>query len=424
MKAVWQELSAFFSLYVDYDHSLDNFGVMMLIMFANIALYLLDFYSLTKVKSTAETLAVLIIPAIGAAWWSVMAALTIYVPKPGELGVFYEALQSPGLNAALSLMVVAYLIVWLLNSRWQRKRRKHDSILWILSCMPDYFFAAVILTGVGFRLVQGKDSAFDRFEWGLWFYLYAVYLLACKIVILTAGILLRLYSTRIRFFRWREGKRPSAFLKRYFILYQNSVFRNMGLYVTGSFALFTWILIREWSMEMAVMIFSLYGAMVFVMIFSLKPAMNGLGRFKRWDAGKVTAEELFCREYFTEEPIYRDANYTVTRHFLVDEQNTATVFYWPALSQITGLCPEKGGNNRYLVFSDGCRCKITEEESRELAPLFSYASQWLCTDGEAWEKRDTKGRKDSYETLLRNLAIIIFWIFMILGLFSRGAPPY
>lgn len=413
-----KELMSFFKLYIAEDGFFSSsMGVLLLILYASAGVYLLDFYNLMKKKSKMETVAILLIPVMFSLCGAVLAGIFVHVPNVGELGEFSLALQSPSLNIALISVVAAYLLVWSLSLLIQKKRRKKDVVRWLISCIPDYCFAAMLLICFGWHLITGKSIFLICPEWVLWLYLYAVYLLCCKIILLTVGVAVCLYSMRISVFKWNERKNPSAFLFRYFVIYQNAIIRNTVLFELGILIPLTLAVNREgWTFEMAAMMGFLYLGAVFVILFSLMPVMKTLSRFSSWGEPR-RIKKLFCREYFVEEPLYKDANYTVTRHFLVDEQCPAAVYYWLSLKSIGGWSVDTNGKSRTLYFSDGECCQIAYEDADGLSPLFEHAKKYQ--DAEGYTSAAGSGisgtMENRYQSFIRSFAIVVAIIMMLVA---------
>lgn len=413
-----QELLSFLGLYVGEENFNNSLWVILLILYAGAGLYMFDFYNLVKRKSRAETMGMMAIPFAVSMIGAGLAAIFVRVPAPGYLGAFYVVLKSLQLHAKLAGSAVIYFLLWGISFYLQRKRRKKEKIRWVLSCIPEYCFAVMLLFCFLWRLTSGESPFWSWPEWVLWCYLYAVYFLFCKIILLAVGLFIRLYSARIRIFKWKEGKKPSAFLFRYYVLYQNAIFRNVVLFELGILALLT--VDGGWSVEMAGIMGFLYICGLFVILFSLVPIMKALEGFGAWgDAGQVKAS--FCREYFQEELLYRDESYTVTRHFLVDEKSPATLYYWPAVKSVGGLTTDKEGTGRTLYFGDGTECRIRQEELEKEAFLFSCADKWLENlkyadgkDGSVPQGASGQGQ-GAYLSLMRKLALILtFLMFMVL----------
>lgn len=423
-----QELLSFFMLYVSEDNFNNSLWIMLLLLYAGASFYMIDFYNLVKRKSRAETMGMMAIPFVVSMMGAAMAAMFVHVPPQGRLQPFFAALESLRLHLALAASAVVYLILWGISFYLQKERGNKEKLRWVLSGIPDYSFAALLLSCFFCRLIIGESPFWGWPEWVLWIYLYAVYFLYCKIILLTVGLFVRFYSVRIRIFRWKERKSPSAFLFRYYVLYQNAIFRNLVFFELGLLIPLTLALgiYEEWSFEMTVIMGFLYICGVFVVLFSLAPIMKSLEKFRIWgNADRM--KESFCREYFLEEPVYRSEGYTVTRHFLVDEKSPAALYYWPALRGVGDLVTDKTGTGRTIYFGDGSSCRVLKEELNTEAFLFSYARKWEETpdhagDEKGWTPCRMPGQKEgAYQSFVQKLAmILVFLMFLVLHMLRNS----
>lgn len=366
----------FFKLYITEDLFAGNsLGIMMVVLYANTILYMLDFYNLVKRKSQAETFAMLSIPLVVSLCGSTLAGTLLSVPMPGHLDAFVMAHVDESLSVQLLFVVAFYGILWLVTYFSQQKRLREDVRKWILSCIPDYCFAAVIIVGTAGRLALGNKIFADYGQVFLWVYLYSIFFLGCKVLLLIVGNLVRLYSRKIMIFRWREGMSPSIFLTIYFYLCQNAIARNTLLFELGILIPLTAALHMEgWTSDGVVMMMILYLGGAFVVAFSTASVRRGLRSFDNWG---IDSRKMFCREYFLEIPLYKDDNFTVTRHYLVAEQNPAEVYYWPHLNYISNWVTNKDGRYKELRFCDGKACRFTPKEVEESGEVFVHAAKNL-----------------------------------------------
>ena len=108
-------LFEFFELYFDPDAVLGgDFGVVMLVMYASAALYMLDFYQLVKRKSQAETMGIFVIPFGVSMMGAALAAMMLTVPRPDteRIALFGAALENRKLQAYLVLLSFLWVILW------------------------------------------------------------------------------------------------------------------------------------------------------------------------------------------------------------------------------------------------------------------------------------------------------------------------
>lgn len=379
-----KEVVSFFRLFVDEDVVGEHdFVIVMLILYISAAFYIADFYQLVKRKSQAENLAILSIPCMVSLMGSSLAALLVHVPRPGteRIGLFAQALGSQKLEAKMVLVTFGWMLLWTVCYLLQRKRAKKEVVRWVISCIPDALCAAVIIFGFLHDAVGGKAPFFAVSEWVLWVYLYAVYFLCCKMVLLFVALFVRLYSARITCFRWREGQNPSAFLHRYCYWYQSAILRNVILFEGGALTFLTSMLVMspplpEERGEVVEIMAVLYVGAVFVITVAAAPIRKGLRRFQEWGNAKQL-KELFCREYFTQAPVAANEDYVITRHFLIDVRRPDGIYFWQDLQSISGWHLEGKGKSRSLYFYKAGELKIPESDASSSTDLFAYAKQWI-----------------------------------------------
>lgn len=377
------ELKNFFQLYIDIEGAIKSglMGVGMLFLYANVILYLLDFYQEVKRKSREETLALLSVPFLVSLVGAAMASLLVYIPKAGGLRMiaFMDALSDRKLPLLLLALPVLYGVCWLVVYLSRKRRGGKESHRWVCSCIPDYFFCAGAVIGSLGGMVRGRSFFAAYGQRILWLYLWSIYLLCCKIILLIFLNLVRLYTLRLPF-RWKEGKDPASFVKRYFFFYQNAMARSALLFGVMALAgvgvpLF---LYEEgetpwWGI---LLLFAFSGCLWGIFMIATRFVRAGLRKFSEWgDWNRIT--ELFCREYFAQEALYRNSDFTVTRHFLVAEQYAARVYYWENLRRVSGKIADKDGVGRELVFADGQVCYMPLAEAEENRQVFAYAEEVL-----------------------------------------------
>lgn len=416
-----QEFYSFIKLYFDEDYFFNgSMAVCMLILYANIFLYMMDFYALVKRKSTGETLSILAIPCLASICGSAMVSIFVHVPAPGKLGRFSLILESGSLNEKLFLVGIGYGIIWFLTFFSQGrlssgKRSKKEILRWVLSCIPDYIFAAMIFFFSLWHRLTGKSFFTVGREVILWVYLYAIYFLCCKIILLVIALMVRLYSVRITAFKWKEGKNPAAFLFRYFIFYRSAMVRNLLLF---ELIILVPIILafngEDPTFEGMAIVAFLCSCAVFMVLFSAGPVMKALERFRIWGESR-RIKEMFCREYFMQEPVYKNADYTVTRHFLIDEQSPCTFYYWPVLKSVGEWVIDEKEYSRTIFFSDGTKCKILKREADSMSPVFEYARKWQEGSEYACEHNSVILPAESFYTrLLRFIIMILIVAFMLI----------
>lgn len=423
-----KELLSFLQLYIDESYMFSNsLGVTLFMLYGNALFYIFDFYGLVKKKSKKETWHIMIIPMTVSLMGSALLGMMVYIPKPGNLEQFALSLGSQKLNLFLLGSILLYGLLWAASLLFQRERKKEDMLRFILSCILDYVCTVVIITGSVSVLIWGETSFLLRQQRILWLYLYAVYLFGCKLILFTVGLIVRVFCMKLTVFRWREGKNPSAFLFRYFAFYQNAIVRCVLLFELGILIPLTVALALEgWSLKATGIMGFLYLCGISVIIFSLSTCMGMLDRFRQW-GDPYRLKEQYCREYFCEEPVYRDKKYTVTRHFLVDEQMPATVYYWPTLSKVGNWGYDKKGKSRTLWFSDGNCCHFSEEEILSAEQVFQYAENHCYGEQEYFDriKEDVPkadNQKNTYDVLVKKLAFAFLYIIIIVTMIITFSP--
>ena len=417
-----RELFSFLFLYIDDSHiTADNFGVMFIMLQVNAVFFILDLYGLMKRKSGKETAAIMTVPGILSLMGATLLGLMIHVPKPGELEQFALVLQGNRLHAMLLLLVLLYGMLWAASLYFHKIYKKVHFRRFILSCILDYVCAAVILVCSVSVLIQGEKSFLFGFQRILWLFLHVVYLLGCKLILLAVGLIVRMYCTKLTFIRWHERKNASSFLFRYFVLYQNAMIRSILLFELGILIPFTILFIREgWNLQASGIMGFLYFCGIFVTIVNLSPSIKLLDQFGQWGPSHKI-KEMFCREYFCEEAVFRNEYFTVTRHFLVDEQMPAAVYYWPMLYKISNWTQDKKGKSRLLWFSDKSSCRFSEEEVFSSAQVFQYAEKYLEGQKIALNEAEQKTPvartgENTYDRLVKKMAYFLMAVMICAGM--------
>lgn len=419
-----KELLSFFYLYIDDSNlTADSFGVIFILLHINAIIFILDFYGLMKRKSGKETAAIMAVPGILSLVSATLMGFMIHVPNLEGLDKFALALQNSRLHIMLLGLILLYGALWAASLYFHKIYKNKNLWRFVLSCTLDYICAAVILICSVSALIQDEASFLFGLQRILWLYLHAVYLLSCKLVLLAVGLVVRLYCSKLTFFRWREGKNAPAFLFRYFAFYQNAMIRGILLFELGILIPFTVAFIKEgWNLLATGIMGFLYLGGAFVTIVNLSPCMNMLDRFGKW-GNSFKTKEMFCREYFCEEAVFRNENYTVTRHFLVDEQMPAAVYYWPTLNKVENWSYDKKGKNRSLRFSDGSCCRFSEEEVLSSDQVFQYAKKYLAGEKISLEGTEKKSSvistgESTYDKMVKKMAYFIVAIMMCVSMFD------
>lgn len=246
IEALWD----FFGLYKAGSDYLPGFWLTMLLLYLNAGLYLADLYHLVKRKSKAETVSLMAIPGIFAILLVSVASFFTHVPNLLRATSRAKCLSLlittmlPETNLALLLVVFLYPVLWGIGF-WRQRKHEHGSRKrWALSCIPDYIAWIILVCGIGYHLIFGKNILHSVLEnakdgdllalygsshgIGLYIWMYGTYILVCKEVVLLVGLLSELLLMRIPL-RYRSGKNAVTFVGFYYLFCQNAVFRGTFL---------------------------------------------------------------------------------------------------------------------------------------------------------------------------------------------------
>ena len=410
-----EALLDFFQLYtVDADY-LPDFWLTMILLYLNAGLYLNDLYNLVKRKSKAETFSLMAIPGVFAVIFVSMLSIFAHVPnlqsiasQAKRLSLLITAIQ-PQTNLALLLIVFLYPILWGIGLLRQRRHEHGSRKRWVLSCIPDYIAWIILILGIGYHLFFGENilnSVLENAEVGdllalygsrrtwLYIWMYGIYILVCKEVVLLVGLLSELLLMRIPL-RYHSGQNADTFVSFYYLFCQNAVFRGTFLIEAALVIPLCGVMLREaaspFSDNASIMLYAAFllltGA-VFVVLIVIHPIMRTLSCFDAWGQRKQI-RELFCTEYFLMQPVFRNRLFTVTYHFIIDEQDAAGVYYLPLLTDISGWTYSKNKNGRWkrITFADGRTLEVSEQEAEAAKEMLSYASNRLCAQKETGGNR-------------------------------------
>ena len=139
--------------------------------------------------------------------------------------------------------------------------------------------------------------------------------------------------------------------------------------------------------------------------YASRSTMRTLFCFDAWGQRKQI-RELFCTEYFLMQPVSSNRSFTVTHHFIIDEQDAAGVYYLPLLTDISGWASprKKAGKLKMLSFADGRTLELSEHEAEAAKEMLSYASNRLYAQkitGENWSnKNNMPGTEETWNPLI------------------------
>ena len=298
-----------------------------------------------------------------------------------------------------------------LSMRVNKRRHEHGSRKrWVLSCIPDYIAWIILILGIGYHLFFGENILNSVLEnakvgdllalygsYGTWLHIwmYGIYILACKEAVLLVGLLSELLLMRIPL-RYHSGQNAVTFVSFYYLFCQNAIFRGISLLEAALVIPLCGVMLREaaspfsdYSSIMIYAAFMLLTGAVFVVLIVIGPVMRTLSYFYSWGQRKQI-RELFCTEYFLMQPVSRNRSFTVTYHFIIDEQDAAGVYYLPLLTDISGwISPKKkAGKWKMLSFADGRTFEVSEHEAEAAKEMLSYASNRLYAQKVTGENRN------------------------------------
>ena len=423
----------FFRLYTADADYLPDFWLTMILLYLNAGLYLNDLYNLVKRKSKAETFSLMAIPGVFAVIFVSILSIFEHVPNLQSIASQAKRLSliitttQPQTNLALLLIVFLYPILWGIGLLRQRRHEHGSRKRWVLSCIPDYIAWIILILGIGYHLFFGENILNSVLEnakdgdllalygsshgIGLYIWMYGTYILVCKEVVLLVGLLSELLLMRIPL-RYRSGKNAVTFVGFYYLFCQNAVFRGTFLMEAALVIPLCGVMLREaaspFSDNASIMLYAAFllltGA-VFVVLIVIHPIMRTLSCFDAWGQRKQI-RELFCTEYFLMQPVSSNRSFTVTHHFIIDEQDAAGVYYLPLLTDISGWASprKKAGKWKMLSFADGRTLELSEHEAEAAKEMLSYASNRLYAQGitgENWSnKNNMPGTEETWNPLI------------------------
>ena len=380
----------------------------------------------------AETFSLMAIPGVFAAIFVSMLSIFAYVPnlqsiasQAKRLSLLITAIQ-PQTNLALLLIVFLYPILWGIGLLRQRRHEHGSRKRWVLSCIPDYIAWIILILGIGYHLFFGENilnSVLENAEAGdllalygsrrtwLYIWMYGIYILVCKEVVLLVGLLSELLLMRIPF-RYHSGQNADTFVSFYYLFCQNAIFRGISLLEAALVIPLCGVMLREaaspfsdYSSIMIYAVFLLLTGAVFVVLIAIGPVMRTLSCFDAWGQRKQI-RELFCTEYFLMQPVSSNRSFTVTHHFIIGEQDAAGVYYLPLLTDISGWTSprKKAGKWKMLSFADGRTLELSQHEAEAAKEMLSYASNRLYAQkitGENWSnKNNIPGTEETWNPLI------------------------
>lgn len=382
----------------------------------NAIFWLLDLYPLVKKKSRRETVAVMLLPGFIFVSVAVISSLMLGITTGKAIG---NGLPFMGKRVCIELLILAllFLAAWFLamrlrgsrNDTWKRR------LFWALSYVPDLIVVGCILTVSLSRLIGGtyllpklwslsQTLGFTSYNIFAWLYIYGIVTLLIRLALLLVAIFTRLISMRIPEGAYRENTHPTRRFLWYAAVCQNAYLRGvLAFFVPLNLYMAAMAFMDEPDLPQEIVIFvglmSFFVAVAFTAaLIALKPTVGNLRRFSKWGDRQELLEQ-FCREYFNETPVFRTSDYTVTRHFLVDERSTVDVYYlemlkgWSYCQRVSKTNYEQKNNTYWsqphtvnqaqcsgwqweITFLGGDICVIEKEDESADAVIKSLSSYW------------------------------------------------
>lgn len=415
------------------------FWLIIILIYFNCALYLMDLYALIKKKTQGETIMVMLLPGTITVMGAVLFSLFLQIPANADLEKVWMEAAVHGLWTELLCLAGLFAFLWCLTWRlWRRKRENSFIVIqWIFSYSLDFLMVLLLVIvggigligGVNLPVLAGRLLTGLGYNLPLYLFLYGTAALIFKLGLILLAGLTQLYSARISHFPYREGRNPTASFLLYAVLCQNARVRGtlafwipmlwFGFWVSGVGNELEW---EFFFPILIVLAFMLY------LLFALRPVADSMARFAKWgDRKQVLAQ--FCREYFLEEPILKNRDFTVTRHFLADERGMIEVFSFDALAKVhSGWVSEpKKGWVRTFPFLDGGNCVVNKSDM-DADEIFKYAKQYwemqqFDRPGSAEQRRMQEAAGESlYHKLVyfAVVALMIVFFLMYQTMTSRG----
>ena len=305
--------------------------------------WLLDLYPLVKKKSRRETTAVMLLPGLIFVTVAIVSSLTLGIATGLPIGNGFPFMKK---RVCVELLILAalFLAMWFL-AMWLRGGRNDTwkkRIIWALSYVPDLIIVGCILTVSLARLIKGTYFLLEFWDLSsalgftynifAWLYIYGIMTLLIRSALLLVAILTRLISIRIPVGAYRENSHPTRRFLWYAAICQNAYLRGVLALFVPLNLYFVVQLLTEDTNSVRGIVTGVVGSSFFIaeaftaIVFALKPTAENLRRFSKWGDRRAFLEQ-FCREYFNETPVLKTSDYTITRHFLVDERSTVNVYY-------------------------------------------------------------------------------------------------
>lgn len=432
------------------DIQFDAVYFLVLLCGLSIVSYCLDIYHLVKRSTMTETLIGMLLPGMaalsGAVW------LTEYgsIPSAQALAELAGRPISLALSVQLAACAVLFGFVFVMTRlyRWKKggKRtggqegkkgqERKEEWRWIATYALDFLTALMafaagcygVFTNVvlhkGRNLFAGCSTLYGIF-------LYLLPLLLFKMVLLLLLALLRVYGARITVFPYRQGMDAGRYLYRWLFLYHCPLLREVLVFflVTGFFLIKA---AGEVSREDALMAAAVFGILAAGYLWAAaRLSAAPLRKFRMWGSSGHPGQheqseqfkhcehlkEQFCREYFCEDPLFRNEEYTLTRNFLVEEKNFSGIFYLGDLRYLPGGWMHDGKKWLHIVtFRDGSRISLEKgkQNSEEIfRGINRYAKSYGIAESSAMAA-DIATRQKAYTDTIKGQLLAVWTVVMML----------
>lgn len=407
------------------------FWLVIGLMFLNIAFYLMDLYALVKKKNGMETFMVMLLPGMITIMAASLFAVLLQLPASAELERVWTQSQSPRLWAELLCLAGLFFALWFLTWRlWRKNRENRQNVVsWILTYSLDFLMAALLTVVGGFGLIGGVDllalagrgMAGLGYNLPLYLFLYGTVALALKTALIVLAGITQVCSMRISRFPYREGHSPTVSFLLYGLLCQNATVRGALVFWIPMLIFGAWIsgevdrsALKVCFPALIVLAFVLY------LLFALRPLADNMARFARWGDRKQVLTK-FCKEYFLEEPLVKTRDFTVTRHYLVDERGMLQVFSFDVVKEVKKgwVSDPKKGWVRNLFFLDG-GCCVVNKNDMGADEVFKYARQYwereqFAAPGSAQQRLRPPAGEGLYDKLYRFVVAAMVLLFLIMS---------
>lgn len=407
------------------------FWLVIVLLYINIALYLMDLYALVKKRTGMETLMVMLLPGTITIMAASLIAILLQLPASTELERVWTQAQSPRLWAELLCLAGLFAVLWCLTWRFWRKNWENglSVVQWIFTYSLDFLMAALLtvvgcvglIGGVDLLALAGRPLSGLGYNLPLYLFLYGTVALALKTALIVLAGLTQVWSMRISRFPYREGHNPTVSFLLYGLLCQNAIVRGALVFWIPMFCFVVWMSGEVDSFELKVEFPALVMlANMLWLLMALRPMVDNMTRFARWGDRKQVLSK-FCKEYFLEEPLVKTRDFTVTRHYLVDERGMLQVFSFDAVKEVKSgwVSDPKKGWVRNLSFLDGGSCSVNKSDMGA-DEVFKYARQYwereqFAASGSAQQRLHPLAGEGLYDKLLRFAIAAMVLLFLIMS---------